>query len=72
MLESKMQAWKELQYVNCYRLNSENRNGMTVGVPELYMGLHPALFLKKTTNNRTIICHTHINTLVTCFSHLDS
>ena len=28
MLESKMQAWKELQYVNCYRLNSNNRNSM--------------------------------------------
>ena len=21
-----MQAWKELQYVNCYQLNSDNRN----------------------------------------------
>ena len=29
MLESKMQAWNELQYVNCYWLNSDNRNGMT-------------------------------------------
>ena len=29
MLESKMQAWEELQYVNCYRLNSDNRNSMT-------------------------------------------
>ena len=29
MLESKMQAWKELQYVNCYRLNNDNRNSMT-------------------------------------------
>ena len=23
-----MQAWKELQYVNCYWLNSDNRNSM--------------------------------------------
>ena len=26
LVESRMQAWKELQYVNCYQLNSDNRN----------------------------------------------
>ena len=30
MLKSKMQAWKELEYVNCYWLNINNRNSMTV------------------------------------------
>ena len=25
-----MQAWKELQYMNCYWLNSDNRNSITV------------------------------------------